>query len=370
LEALRLVSSFLSAIKEEESYLPKLVSEMNTSGLPLLFYGAGKYAETIYKASSRHNLRISDIIVTTLENNKPEFMSHKVISISEALTKHDKCNVFIAFSAGSLHSMEKTISGLMQTEKISKVYVFDGIHSNYYSETNLGYKFVEENQDVLNDLMNILADDFSRGVLIGYFNQRISGDICYLKNLVTDDQYFPDIIKLKDNEVFVDCGAYDGDSIDLFIKNMGSKSLMKIYAFEPDKKNYMMLLARNYPNLTAIQKGCYSEKTTLHFRDGDSTGSAIDDTADFTVDVDTIDNILQGEKATYIKMDVEGVELAAIEGARNTIVTHKPKLAISVYHKKEDLISIPQLILSLNPNYKLYLRQHSIYSHDTVLYAI
>jgi hypothetical protein len=83
-------------------------------------------------------------------------------------------------------------------------------------------------------------------------------------------------------------------------------------------------------------------------------------------------------------MDVEGAELAAIDGAGYTIRTYKPKLAISVYHKKEDLITIPQKILSLVPDYKLYLRIHlpftsestpgttmgGIYSYDLVLYAL
>jgi len=87
------------------------------------------------------------------------------------------------------------------------------------------------------------------------------------------------------------------------------------------------------------------------------------------VEVDTIDNVLLEEKVTYIKMDVEGAELAAIESARNTIMSYKPKLAICVYHKKEDLITIPKKILSLVPEYKLTLRAHAPMSISLVLYA-
>lgn len=69
-------------------------------------------------------------------------------------------------------------------------------------------------------------------------------------------------------------------------------------------------------------------------------------------------------------MDIEGSELAALRGAEKTIKKSKPKLAICVYHKPEDLITIPQFISSLVPEYKFFLRHHQYISWDTVLYAI
>ena len=100
-----MITAFLSKITEKESCLPKLVSEINSSGLPLLFYGAGKFAEKIYRAADVYSLNVSDVVVTSLDNNHADFMGHKLTTISDALTKYSRCNVFIAFSVGTLKDM-------------------------------------------------------------------------------------------------------------------------------------------------------------------------------------------------------------------------------------------------------------------------
>ncbi len=68
-------------------------------------------------------------------------------------------------------------------------------------------------------------------------------------------------------------------------------------------------------------------------------------------------------------MDVEGAELKSLIGAKNTIIKNKPRLAICVYHKPEDICEIPEYILSLVPEYKFYLRHYSSINWETVLYA-
>ena len=122
-------------------------------------------------------------------------------------------------------------------------------------------------------------------------------------------------------------------------------------------------------NIKIIEKGCWSDKTTLYFSNEGTMGSKISDNGKLQIAVDSIDNVVK-DKVSFIKMDIEGSELEALKGAKNTILKYKPKLAVCVYHKKEDLITIPQYILSLNQNYKLYLRHYGENSCDTVLYAL
>lgn len=69
-------------------------------------------------------------------------------------------------------------------------------------------------------------------------------------------------------------------------------------------------------------------------------------------------------------MDIEGAELKALEGATECISKYSPQLAISVYHKPEDIIEIPMFIKSLNPKYRFWLRHYSLSWFDTVLYAV
>ena len=76
------------------------------------------------------------------------------------------------------------------------------------------------------------------------------------------------------------------------------------------------------------------------------------------------------EKVTLIKMDIEGAELQSLKGAKRIIQHDKPKLAICIYHKPEDMVEIPLYIKELVPEYKLYIRHHSSNVSDTVLYAV
>lgn len=102
--------------------------------------------------------------------------------------------------------------------------------------------------------------------------------------------------------------------------------------------------------------------------EGDS-GSKIDESGDSIIQMDSIDNICENEKVTYIKMDIEGSELEALRGARKVICRDKPRLGICIYHKPEDLLEIPMFIKKMVPEYKLYIRHHSPHYNETVIYA-
>lgn len=117
-----------------------------------------------------------------------------------------------------------------------------------------------------------------------------------------------------------------------------------------------------------LNKGLYNQKGELRFCSNGTAGTIKDD-GDVVVPVIDIDTLVNGNPVTFIKMDIEGSELKALQGAEQTIKMYKPTLAICVYHKKEDIIEIPNYILSIVPEYKLYLRHYSNHTEETVLYA-
>lgn len=190
-----------------------------------------------------------------------------------------------------------------------------------------------------------------------------------------EQQYFDKtIMKPGEEEIFIDGGCYDGNTSHLFVK-WCCGSYRKIYAFEPDSSNYekCKILRKHVRDIELIQKGLWSKASTLHFVEEGSHGSrlvgeGVMDTVE--VPVTAIDETVTGDKVTFIKLDVEGAELEALKGAQNTIKQWHPKLAISIYHKKEDIWEIPSYILSLSETYRLYIRHYQFSENETVLYAV
>lgn len=190
---------------------------------------------------------------------------------------------------------------------------------------------------------------------------------------MTGIQYFdlPYLQKTED-DIYIDGGCFDGDSCLDFV-NWTERKYKKIIAFEPNshsRKKCEEIIAKNdIKNIEIIPKGLFSKETTLRFINKES-GSRLSDDGDIFVDVTSLDYILKGDPATFIKLDIEGAELEALKGAKETILKHRPKLAICIYHKPEDIYELPDYILSLVPDYKLYIRQYSNVEQETILYAL
>lgn len=184
-------------------------------------------------------------------------------------------------------------------------------------------------------------------------------------------QYF-DYLFAQENEVFVDGGVYDGTSSGDFVKWTNGK-YEAIYGFEANpyciEKCKRFYIDNCIHDVELIEKGMWDKKARLGFAGDYSKISRISDDGNEVVDLDTIDNVLNGRKATFIKMDIEGAEYRALMGAKETIRKYKPRMALSVYHKPQDIIEIPVLLLEYNKDYKFALRQYSSIADETILYA-
>lgn len=187
-------------------------------------------------------------------------------------------------------------------------------------------------------------------------------------------QYF-DLFEPAKDEIFMDVGCLDGETTIEF-NNWCKGNYNRIYAFEPDEvcwtKCKRTFESNNIENVTFIKKGAWSCDDALSFYGVGRGSSHITDTKDSSiiVPVTSIDSVLRGDKVTFIKMDIEGSEMQALIGAKESIKMYKPKLAICVYHKRDDLWSLANYILKLNPQYNIYLRHYTTCEYETVLYAI
>lgn len=191
------------------------------------------------------------------------------------------------------------------------------------------------------------------------------------------NQYF-DIFKPCQDEIVIDSGAFDGKT-ELEIAEWTGYTYKRIYAFEPNQANCRICEAFYNDNglhsIELIRKGTWSENSVLSFsvnqgesNSGGSVGHGGNNVE--TVEVVAIDDVVGDDRITFIKMDVEGAELESLKGAAKTIKRNAPRMAICIYHKLEDLWTIPQYILELNSNYRFYIRHYTSIMWETVLYAV
>jgi len=186
-------------------------------------------------------------------------------------------------------------------------------------------------------------------------------------------QYFEEpFLTYGAEEVFVDAGAFDLFST-IRLQKICGKKLKKAYAFEPDKVNFAkcreLVERKNLSYIELIPYGTWDEETTLNFSQMGNACSDICESGSTVIRTMPIDRAVR-EKVTFIKMDVEGAELKSLIGAHDTILRDIPKLAVSIYHKYEDMVRIPLYIKSLVPDYRLYVRHYSNNACETVLYAV
>lgn len=226
---------------------------------------------------------------------------------------------------------------------------------------------------------NFFEDDISKNIII----QRIS---CYMlgTSVMRSEcpQYFEKgLFGFSDHEVFADGGFFTGDTSTEFIRQVNGK-YTAIYGFEPDKyvAEKAATLINNNPKITLVPKGLYNEDKVLKFQSTNgcsqaSGGQIVQDQSEdencVNIPVTSLDRFFSNidTKPTFIKMDIEGTEYKALLGAKNIITENKPKLAICVYHKPEDIYELPRLINSFRSDYHFTLRHYAHYFWETVMYG-
>ncbi|WP_107763496.1 FkbM family methyltransferase [Coprothermobacter proteolyticus] len=192
---------------------------------------------------------------------------------------------------------------------------------------------------------------------------------------VVQQYRYDSIVEPKLGDIVFDIGAYVGDTALWFSKAVGPQG--KVYAFEPEPSNFEKLkanLERNkVTNVIPLQLAV--SETEGEMQVSSAAGSSVITQAGtgLSVKVTTIDKFMEANKlprVDFIKMDVEGHELKVLKGADETIKTFKPSLALSAYHRGDDIIQLPKFLLELNPHYRFYLRHCSPDLSETVLYAV
>ncbi len=232
----------------------------------------------------------------------------------------------------------------------------------------------------LNDyvwLYQKLADYRSKKLLFAILNNWYQYDFDSLgssKEINFSDYFDLDIVKCEE-EVFVDLGAYTGDTILNYINIYGEDSYKKIYCYEITEETFSLLKHNllDYSNIEFRRKAVSDKSGVMYINPSsvDSSANTISEEGSIEVVTTTLDEDIF-EPITTIKMDIEGAEQKALIGAKNHIINDKPKLLLSVYHNNEDLWKIPRMVEEMCPGYNFYLRNHggSVFPTEITLIGI
>lgn len=251
------------------------------------------------------------------------------------------------------------------------------IEHNNFEEIELKVHELKEHVDDFEELYINLEDYRSKKLLYAILNNWVHYDFNTLSEVIEkcyDDYFDLDLIPTCNEEVFVDLGAYTGDSTISFLRNYGD-SYKKIYAYEITPETYQILVSnlKDYPNVVCYLKGVGDTRSSLSVvnSSADASANTVFVSDNGTIPMVTLDEDI-GEKLTMIKADVEGFEQEALLGAINHIKNDHPKLLISVYHKNEDLWKIPKMIKEIDSTYKFCLRYHggNVYPTEITLIAL
>ena len=244
-----------------------------------------------------------------------------------------------------------------------------------YYAFELPHRTAEEAEKI-RQAFTLWADASSRAEFVAQVKWRMRGDFDALSAPVQHEIYFPDdLVALQRSEVFVDCGAYDGDTIRSLLER-GAVTHGHVVAFEPDPATFRRL--HDYVDtlpphvrsqIVMHQAAVGATRSQVSF---DSTGTEASVVGDGTTVVDCVplDEVLGDQMPTYVKMDIEGAELDAIAGGGKVIRRALPVLAICAYHKFDHPWRIPAAIAELSDEFRFFLRPHHLQAWDLVCYAV
>ncbi|MCJ2163221.1 MULTISPECIES: FkbM family methyltransferase [unclassified Pseudodesulfovibrio] len=345
---------------------------------PIVFFGAGFALKGILQRFEQKGFTALSICDNDKKKHGRQILGYTVQSLDQVASLPDT-KTFVVTSPAYFWEIKEQLETQFGANSVCPVdfnctHYFSGKQFQpYFTQHIERFKAVEA----------FLADDLSRQVYRQVLKAHSTGKREDFESIprVDDDWYlFKSLLAADEDSVYVDCGAFDGDTITLF--NKTSKGRYKhIYAFEPDKNILEALAAciadNGIDNVTIIPKGVYNRNGSIGFSwDGvysavsESNASVMDKKNDDGIEVVRIDDELKDVPVSIIKMDLEGAELNALKGAKDTIQKHHPKLGICLYHNIIDLLEIPEYIHDIAPDYRIYIRHHSTSCNDTIMYTV
>ena len=366
------------ALEREASTFDRLSAPW---GHRLVLFGAGNLGR-----KTLAGLRQEGIEPLAFSDSNPSLWGQKIQGLPvlppvEAAARFGADSTFVlTIWTGEGHDRMPQRIGQLKALGCERVVTFSSLYWKYprtflpHYSLDLPHKVLEQKQAVL-EAFGLMADAASRREYLAQIRWRLLADFDSLPDPVAHEIYFPDdLVEVGPEEVFVDCGAYDGDTLQAFLRQTG-EAFATFDAFEPDPGNFVRLqrfkeglMPEVCARIRLHQAATGSRPGTITF-DAQGTGSSHVG-GDLAVACVTLDGALADRRPTYLKMDIEGAELDTLEGGGALIRGALPVLAICAYHCQDHLWRIPLLMRACSGDYRIFLRPHLLEVWDLVCYAV
>ncbi|MEK7633217.1 MAG: FkbM family methyltransferase [Patescibacteria group bacterium] len=341
---------------------------------PVVLFGAAKLSPYFIKYFESKRTKILSLTDNDKSKIGKKLLGLTIISKKNLLKKFGK-NIQIVVASVHYDEIIKELKKMGFNNVFNPMFFFTLDHKDFNLLTwRNNIDLIFKNKKKIKSAFALFKDEKSKKIYIEILRFRLAFDQSIFSKIKDDKtEYFDEkIIKLSPKEIFLDGGAYDGDTVKMFIEK--SKNIFnKIYAFEPDDSNYIQL--SKYINklsdkrIISYKIGLGEKKEKLYFTNEGNLQSKITSKSKTLIKILPID-FLKDIIFTYIKLDIEGFEKQALLGAKKMISKFKPKLAVCLYHNIEDLWDVPCLINTINKNYKFYIRHYTNFLFDTICYAV
>ncbi len=345
-------------------------TELKNSKLPILIYGMGNGAEKIIHYFEEYGIEYQDFFASDGFVRGHSFKGKTVLSYSQARDKYPQgFDIVVSF-------------GSKLPDVIEKIYSLEDNHNIYALDVPVcgnqlfNKEFFDIHEQELYDVRELFCDDKSKEVFDDIVRFKLSGKLKYLKTTAFDESELDALLQVNKYKIYADLGAYNGDTIKKYLSLC--PNLKKIYAFEPDTRNFKKLSAFcdniSYVEFILLNNPACDSDRDIEFlisgnRNSSGAGGGSFEHKKIILQGKALD--LVANEVDFIKYDVEGLEFDALLGSKELIAKCSPDLLVSMYHKSEDMYLLPQLVSKLNPSYKLYLRRLPyIPAWDLNLYAI
>ena len=331
--------------------------ELKNEYRPIMVYGMGNGADKLFERLSQYDIKVKEVFASDGFVRGHSFRGYKVKSLGEIKAEYEDFVILLSFAS----NREEVVDMLAKIDEEQDVYVPDmpvADVSEYFDKD-----FYNAHYDEIVRAYNALQDENSRAIFSSVVNYKLSGRMKYLLFAFSERDEIYSLMPVDKIRVSIDAGAYNGDTA----REMKAyfTNLERIYALEPDKKNFKKLgkysEAENKIEVIPINSAAWNNDGVGVFLGSGNRNSTAVATASFEHSADEIsfvkiDNVTD-EKIDYIKYDVEGAEREALEGSREVILRDNPCLLVSLYHRSRDIFELINYIKDEYPQYSLYLRR-------------